>query len=91
MVFLILIFSIKRRVGGYLKKGSTQIVDNEKYIFTISDHEKEIKVEYKGVLPALFQETQIVIAEGKFKDNCLIASQVLAKHDENYKPKNLIK
>ena len=75
----------KIRIGGLVLKGSV-IIDKNISIFEITDKKNEIKVFYKGQLPDLFREGQGIVAEGIFQDNKLIASQVLAKHDENYMP-----
>ena len=75
----------KIRIGGLVLKGSV-IIDENISIFKITDKKNEIKVFYKGQLPDLFREGQGIVAEGIFQDNKLIASQVLAKHDENYMP-----
>ena len=75
----------KIRIGGLVLKGSV-IIHKNISIFKITDKKKEIKVFYKGQLPDLFREGQGIVAEGIFQDNKLIASQVLAKHDENYMP-----
>ena len=59
--------------------------------FIITDFEQEIRVEYKGILPDLFSEGQGVVVEGNLiNDNSFNANIVLAKHDENYMPQNLI-
>lgn len=79
------------RIGGDLKEGSIESLEDQSYSFIIKDDNHEIRVEYKGALPRLFKETQTIIAEGKFKSkNYFIAKQILAKHDENYKPKTYI-
>ena len=75
----------KIRIGGLVLKDSV-IIDKNISIFEITDKKNEIKVFYKGQLPDLFREGQGIVAEGIFQDNKLIASQVLAKHDENYMP-----
>ena len=75
----------KIRIGGLVLKGSV-IIDKNISIFKITDKKNEIKVFYKDQLPDLFREGQGIVAEGIFQDNKLIASQVLAKHDENYMP-----
>ncbi len=61
-------------------------VDN---LFVITDGTNEVEVQYTGVLPDLFAEGRGVIVRGKLKDNVFIASQVLAKHDEKYMPREI--
>tara|TARA_B100001057_G_C22584143_1_gene846368 strand:- start:211 stop:657 length:447 start_codon:yes stop_codon:yes gene_type:complete len=75
----------KIRIGGLVLENSV-IIDKNTSIFEITDKKDVIKVFFKGQLPDLFREGQGIVAEGILKDNKLIASQVLAKHDENYMP-----
>ena len=75
----------KIRIGGLVLKNSL-VIDNNVSFFEITDKKDKIKVYFKGQLPDLFREGQGIVAEGIFQDNKLIASQVLAKHDENYMP-----
>ena len=75
----------KIRIGGLVLEDSV-IIDKKISIFEITDKKDVIKVFFKGQLPDLFREGQGIVAEGILKDNKLIASQVLAKHDENYMP-----
>jgi cytochrome c-type biogenesis protein CcmE len=79
--------NIKRkiRVGGLVLENSV-VKNNDIVNFTITDKKNEILVVFNGQLPDLFREGQGIVAEGNFKDNKLIATQVLAKHDENYMP-----
>ena len=81
---------IRLRVGGLVMRNSvkTSGVDN---LFVITDGTNEVKVKFTGVLPDLFAEGRGVIVRGKLKDNVVIASQVLAKHDEKYIPRELEK
>ena len=75
----------KIRIGGLVLESSIK-KEGEKTIFMITDRKKEVKVEFEGPLPDLFREGQGIVAEGIFKNNNFIASEVLAKHDENYMP-----
>ena len=75
----------KIRIGGLVLESSIK-KEGEKTIFIITDRKKEVKVEFKGPLPDLFREGQGIVAEGMFQNNNFIASEVLAKHDENYMP-----
>ena len=75
----------KIRIGGLVLEDSV-IIENNKTTFIITDRSHQIKVYFDGSLPDLFREGQGIIAEGTFIKNNLIASQVLAKHDENYMP-----
>ena len=75
----------KIRIGGLVLESSVK-KENGKTIFMITDRKKEVKVVFDGSLPDLFREGQGIVAEGIFKNNNFIASEVLAKHDENYMP-----
>ena len=75
----------KIRIGGLVLESSIK-KEGKKTIFIITDRKKEVKVVFKGPLPDLFREGQGIVAEGMFQNNNFIASEVLAKHDENYMP-----
>ena len=76
----------KIRVGGMVKKNSISIKE-KKLNFIITDFENEINVSYSGAVPNLFSEGKGVVAEGYLKDKSFfLATKILAKHDENYKP-----
>jgi cytochrome c-type biogenesis protein CcmE len=79
------------RLGGMVKKGSIKHdADSLQVEFVVTDFKSEVTVRYTGVLPDLFHEEKGMIAEGKMNaDGVFIAQQVLAKHDENYMPKNV--
>ena len=77
------------RVGGLVKDGSLKIDSDLGIKFIIEDNIAEVSVVYNGILPDLFREGQGVIAEGKFIDNLFIANDIVAKHDENYMPKEV--
>ena len=74
------------RIGGLVKNGTLQ--RNDMTIrFIVTDTAKEIPVAYTGILPDLFKEGKGVVAQGKLAaDGQFVASEVLAKHDENYMP-----
>ncbi len=76
------------RVGGCVVRGSIERMENslEKY-FVLEDNDHTIRVSYSGSLPDLFVEGEAAVAVGKLKENKeFVATQVLAKHDENYTP-----
>lgn len=79
------------RLGGLVANGSVKKMDNGIVEFLVTDNSaKDIKVTYQGVVPDLFREGQGVIAEGKFISPDLFkAEKILAKHDENYVPKEV--
>jgi cytochrome c-type biogenesis protein CcmE len=76
------------RVGGLVTEGSVKRQpDGLTVHFDLTDNAETITVEYAGILPDLFREGQGIVAMGKLGDNGLfVASEVLAKHDENYMP-----
>ena len=74
------------RIGGLVKVGTLQRNDITAH-FVVTDTAKEIPVAYTGILPDLFKEGKGVVAQGKIgSDGLFVASEVLAKHDENYMP-----
>ncbi len=76
------------RIGGMVKEGSLQRDgDGVTLRFVVTDTDKDMTVAYKGILPDLFREGKGVVAQGRLNDDGLfVASEVLAKHDENYMP-----
>jgi cytochrome c-type biogenesis protein CcmE len=76
------------RIGGMVEKGSVKRqADGVSVAFTVTDTAKTIPVVYKGSLPDLFKEGKGVVAQGQLgADGVFRASEVLAKHDENYMP-----
>ena len=76
------------RVGGMVVDGSVQRSDDSLDVrFELTDYEASVPVVYRGILPDLFDEGQGAVASGKLNaDGVLEASEVLAKHDENYMP-----
>ena len=75
----------KVRLGGLVEENSITRNDT-KINFTITDLKKNIEVTYEGILPDLFREGQGVIVKGYLQNNIFKATEVLAKHDENYMP-----
>ena len=80
----------KVRLGGLVEENSVER-NNIKINFVITDLKKNIKVSYEGILPDLFREGQGVIVKGFLKNNIFTATEVLAKHDENYMPPEIKK
>jgi len=78
------------RLGGLVKDGSW-IRDGQDSSFIVTDGAAEITARYSGILPDLFREGQGVVAEGSLgPDGQFMATNVLAKHDENYIPKEVV-
>ncbi len=74
------------RIGGLVKTGSLSR-DNLTVNFIVTDLSKDMGVSYTGILPDLFKEGKGVVAQGKIgADGKFVATEVLAKHDENYMP-----
>ena len=74
------------RIGGMVKTGTVKR-DNLTVNFVVTDTVREVPVTYTGILPDLFREGKGVVAEGKLNTvGGFVASEVLAKHDENYMP-----
>jgi cytochrome c-type biogenesis protein CcmE len=77
------------RIGGMVKKGSMKKKGND-FSFVVTDFKKEILVNYTGIKPNLFEEGQGAVVEGILNSRTnLKATQILAKHDENYMPKEV--
>ena len=76
------------RIGGMVLEGSLQRAEDGVTVqFEITDTIENVPVQFKGILPDLFQEGKGVVAQGKMTDSgVFVADQVLAKHDENYMP-----
>ena len=81
----------KFRVGGLVEVGSFKRSEGSlKARFILTDGFESIEVNYTGILPDLFREGQGIIVTGRFdKMKVFIASEVLAKHDENYMPPDI--
>jgi|TARA_Y100001936_G_scaffold30968_1_gene29062 cytochrome c-type biogenesis protein CcmE len=76
------------KIGGMVLEGS--VFRNDSNIsFTVTDYESFVRVEFKGIVPDLFQEGSGVVALGYLNDEVFYAEEVLAKHDENYMPPNI--
>ncbi len=74
------------RIGGMVKEGSIKR-DNLTVNFVITDTAKDIPVAYTGILPDLFKEGKGAVVQGRLgSDGRFAATEVLAKHDENYMP-----
>lgn len=78
----------RMRAGGMVVEGSVvRDPQSLKVTFGLTDFKETITVEYSGILPDLFREGQGIVAQGEITDGGLfVASEVLAKHDENYMP-----
>ena len=82
--------TVRVRVGGLVLRNSVKS-SGVKNSFIITDGANEVNVQFIGVLPDLFAEGRGVIVRGQLKGSVFVASQVLAKHDEKYMPRELEK
>lgn len=78
------------RIGGLVEEGSLIRGQGAEISFSITDTNASIPVKYTGVLPDLFGENEGVVATGKYADGTFVATEILAKHDETYMPKEVI-
>lgn len=78
------------RLGGLVEKGTVVRGAGTEIAFAVTDQVHSVHVAYNGILPDLFREEQGIVTEGAFRsDGVFIADSVLAKHDENYMPKEV--
>jgi len=81
---------VRFRLGGLVQEASVQRGDNQVFAFRVEDGSGAVNVRYQGLLPDLFREGQGVVAEGVLEPSGVFkADTVLAKHDENYMPREV--
>jgi cytochrome c-type biogenesis protein CcmE len=78
------------RLGGLVEEGSLIRGQGETVTFNVTDGGEVVKVAYTGVLPDLFAENQGMIGTGKYINGVFQASEILAKHDETYMPREVV-
>lgn len=78
------------RLGGLVEDGSVDRTGGETIKFRVTDTAQTLAVTYTGILPDLFREGQGVVAEGRLEHGVFVADEVLAKHDENYMPPEVV-
>lgn len=78
------------RIGGLVEEGSVQRGEGETVSFRVTDGGASIPVAYTGILPDLFAENQGMVGQGRYVDGTFQASEILAKHDETYMPREVI-
>ena len=76
------------RLGGLVQSNSISVIGTI-IKFDVTDGNNSVSVKYEGLLPDLFKEGQGVIVEGRFDSNSFNADNLLAKHDENYIPREI--
>ena len=78
------------RIGGFVENDSFNKISSSSFKFKITDEKASILVTFNGILPDLFREGQGAVIEGTFVDNDIFnATNVFAKHDENYMPASI--
>lgn len=78
------------RIGGLVEEGSLKRGESEVISFAVTDGGASVPVVFKGVLPDLFAENQGMIGTGRYINGTFEASEILAKHDESYMPKEVV-
>ena len=78
------------RIGGLVEEGSLVRGQGKTVSFNVTDTNKVVSVKFTGVLPDLFAEGAGMVGTGEMEGNTFIASEILAKHDENYMPKEVV-
>jgi cytochrome c-type biogenesis protein CcmE len=77
-------------MGGLVSDGSIVRGQGETVSFSVTDGAETVPVRYTGVLPDLFSENQGMIGTGTYVDGVFEATEILAKHDEEYMPKEVV-
>ncbi|WP_085527880.1 cytochrome c maturation protein CcmE [Maritimibacter sp. HL-12] len=78
------------RIGGLVEAGSIERGQSETVRFIVTDGAESVPVVFTGILPDLFSENQGMIGTGTYVDGVFQASEILAKHDETYMPKEVL-
>lgn len=81
---------VRVRLGGLVEAGSVVRGADGQVAFAVTDTANSVPVTYTGLLPDLFREGQGVVTEGVMRGDTLVADTVLARHDENYMPKEVV-
>ncbi|MDO6727296.1 cytochrome c maturation protein CcmE [Cognatishimia sp. 1_MG-2023] len=78
------------RIGGLVEEGSLVRSEGKTVTFRVTDGGETVAVAFTGVLPDLFEENQGMVGTGRYVNGVFEASEILAKHDETYMPKEVI-
>lgn len=78
------------RIGGLVEDGSLVIGQGESITFVVTDGGASVPVSYTGIRPDLFGEGQGTVATGRYINGVFQATEILAKHDENYMPSEVV-
>lgn len=77
------------RIGGLVEEGSL-VAEGQSVVFHVTDGAEAVPVAYTGLLPDLFREGEGVVALGRLEDGTFRATEILAKHDETYMPREVV-
>jgi len=78
------------RIGGLVEEGTLIRGQGEVVRFSVTDGGASVAVSYTGVLPDLFEENQGMIGSGRYVNGVFEATEILAKHDESYMPREVV-
>lgn len=78
------------RIGGLVEEGTLVRGEGETVSFSVTDGGASVPVRYTGVLPDLFGENEGMVGLGRYEDGVFTATEILAKHDEEYMPKEVV-
>ncbi|MES2434626.1 MAG: cytochrome c maturation protein CcmE [Pseudomonadota bacterium] len=78
------------RIGGLVEKGTLVRGQGETISFSVTDTNHIVPVKFTGVLPDLFAEGAGMVGTGSMQGDTFVATEILAKHDENYMPKEVM-
>ncbi|SHG37501.1 cytochrome c maturation protein CcmE [Cognatishimia maritima] len=78
------------RIGGLVEEGTLRRGQGETVTFSVTDGGASVQVAFTGVLPDLFEENQGMVGQGRYINGVFQATEILAKHDETYMPKEVI-
>ncbi|MAU51280.1 MAG: cytochrome c maturation protein CcmE [Roseovarius sp.] len=78
------------RIGGLVEAGTLERGQGEEGRFMVTDGGASVPVVYRGILPDLFAENQGMVGTGSYRDGVFVATEILAKHDEDYMPREVV-
>jgi len=78
------------RIGGLVEEGSIRRGEGETVRFSVTDGGASVPVTFTGILPDLFAENQDMVGMGSLRNGVFEATEILAKHDEDYMPKEVV-
>ncbi len=78
------------RIGGLVEPGSIVRGQSDTVSFRVTDGPASVEVQFRGILPDLFSENEGMVGTGRFIDGVFQASEILAKHDETYMPREVM-